>query len=382
MDELEEKLKIQVRPLSWPINMGSDFKGVYNLYRRQLDLFTASKTHVEKDVIRLRSLAESQLDQLIGSSDASQIREDVELIEGVYESFEVNEYREGKLAPVFFGSAINNFGVKELLDTFIEIAPSPGQKQTTQRVVEAKEEEFSGFVFKIHANLDPKHRDRIAFLRVCSGRFERNKFYHHVRLGKNFRFSNPYTFMGSEKNVTEDALPGDVVGLYDTSNFKIGDTLTEGEKFMFTGIPTFSPEIFREVVNTNPLKVKQLEKGIRQLTDEGVAQLFFKQPGNRKIIGTVGELQFDVIRFRLEHEYGATCDFYPMQLHKACWITSKDKQKLKEFIDRKAAYIAWDKEERPVFLAETPSALTWTKDLYPDIEFHFISEYNLEPMKA
>jgi peptide chain release factor 3 len=183
MDELEEKLKIQVRPLSWPINMGSDFKGVYNLYRRQLDLFTASKTHVEKDVIRLRSLAESQLDQLIGSSDASQIREDVELIEGVYESFEVNEYREGKLAPVFFGSAINNFGVKELLDTFIEIAPSPGQKQTTQRVVEAKEEEFSGFVFKIHANLDPKHRDRIAFLRVCSGRFERNKFYHHVRLG-------------------------------------------------------------------------------------------------------------------------------------------------------------------------------------------------------
>jgi peptide chain release factor 3 len=381
LDELEEKLHIQVRPLSWPINMGSDFKGVYNLYRQRLDLFNANKTQLEKEVISLSSLDTPLLEDLLGR-DAKQIREDAELIEGVYEPFSVDDYLGGKLAPVFFGSAINNFGVKELLDTFVEIAPYPGEKPTSQRIIHATEEAFSGFVFKIHANLDPRHRDRIAFLRVCSGRFQRNKFYHHVRLDKSFRFSNPYTFLGNEKSVTDDALPGEVVGLYDTSNFKIGDTLTEGENFMFIGIPSFSPEIFRELVNTNPLKTKQLEKGIRQLTDEGVAQLFYKQAGNRKIIGTVGELQFDVIRFRLEQEYGASCEFYPMQLYKACWITSTNKQKLKEFIDRKSAYIAYDKEDRPVFLAETPSALTWTKDIYPDIEFHFISEHNSETSKV
>jgi peptide chain release factor 3 len=338
-------------------------------------LFNANKTQLEKDVVSISSLEVPLLDELLGK-DADQIREDAELIEGVYETFKISDYLEGKLAPVFFGSAINNFGVKELLDTFIEVAPYPGEKPTSQRLIQATEEAFSGFVFKIHANLDPRHRDRIAFLRVCSGRFQRNKFYHHVRLGKSFRFSNPYTFLGNEKSVTDDALPGEVVGLYDTSNFKIGDTLTEGENFMFTGIPSFSPEIFKELVNTNPLKTKQLEKGIRQLTDEGVAQLFYKQPGNRKIIGTVGELQFDVIRFRLEQEYGASCEFYPMQLYKACWITSANKQKLKEFVERKAAYIAYDKDDKPVFLAETASALTWTKDIYPDIEFHFISEYN------
>jgi peptide chain release factor 3 len=354
---------------------------VYNLYRQRLDLFNANKTQLEKDVVSLSSLDTPLLEELLGR-DADQIREDAELIEGVYEPFKVSDYLEGKLAPVFFGSAINNFGVKELLDTFIEIAPYPAEKPTNQRTIHATEEAFSGFVFKIHANLDPRHRDRIAFLRVCSGRFQRNKFYHHVRLDKNFRFSNPYTFLGNEKSVTEDALPGEVVGLYDTSNFKIGDTLTEGENFMFTGIPSFSPEIFRELVNTNPLKTKQLEKGIRQLTDEGVAQLFYKQAGNRKIIGTVGELQFDVIRFRLEQEYGASCEFYPMQLYKACWITSTNKQKLREFIDRKAAYIAYDKDDKPVFLAETSSALTWTKDIYPDIEFHFISEHNTETSKV
>ncbi|MBD0257056.1 MAG: peptide chain release factor 3 [Cytophagales bacterium] len=377
LDELETKLNIKVRPLSWPINMGSDFKGVYNLYRQHLDLFSANKTSIETNIVAIDSLDSPTLDEVIGR-DADELREGVALVEGVYEPFEVEAYREAHLAPVFFGSALNNFGIRELLDTFVEIAPPPGPKITGSRTVSADEEGFSGFVFKIHANLDARHRDRIAFLRVCSGRFQRNKLYHHVRLGKSLRFNNPYSFLGNEKNVTDDALPGDVVGLYDTNNFKIGDTLSEGEVMMFKGIPSFSPEIFREVVNANPLKTKQLEKGISQLTDEGVAQLFTLQPGNRKIIGTVGELQFDVIRFRLEGEYGASCNLYPLPIHKACWLTSDNPQKLREFMQRKGNHIAYDKDERPVYLSESEYMLTSAMRQYPEIQFHFISEHSQE----
>jgi peptide chain release factor 3 len=377
LDELEEKLKIKVHPLSWPINIGVDFKGVYNLYRRHLDLFSANKTSIETNVVKISSLDSPDLDKLIGR-DAEELRENVDLLDGVYEKFQLEPYRSGEIAPVFFGSALNNFGIRELLDTFVEIAPPPGPKITGNRTVYASEEGFSGFVFKIHANLDARHRDRIAFLRVCSGRFQRNKFYHHVRLGKSLRFNNPYAFMGNEKSVTEDALPGDVVGLYDTNNFKIGDTLSEGEIMMFKGIPSFSPEIFREVVNTNPLKTKQLEKGISQLTDEGVAQLFTLQPGNRKVIGTVGELQFDVIRFRLEQEYGASCNLYPLPIFKACWLASENGQKLKEFLQRKGNQIAMDKDNRPVYLAESEYMLTTAIRQYPEIEFHFISEHSQE----
>ena len=239
-------------------------------------------------------------------------RQDVELIEGTHNPFDVNAYLQGELAPVFFGSAINNFGVKELLDTFTEIAPTPGSRPTDQRVVNPEEKDFSGFVFKIHANLDPRHRDRIAFIRICSGKFERNKMFLHVRMNKNIRFTSPASFLGARKSIIDEAFPGDVIGLYDTGNFKIGDTLTEGEKIMFQGIPTFSPEVFKELVNLDPSKSKQLSKGIEQLTDEGVAQLFTQQQGNRRIVGTVGVLQFDVLQYRLEHEYGAKCRFDQM----------------------------------------------------------------------
>ena len=232
-----------------------------------------------------------------------QLREDVELIDGVYEPFDREEYLKGDIAPVFFGSAVNNFGVQELLDTFTKIAPATQARHTDTREVQPTEKKFTGFVFKIHANLDPKHRDRIAFLRICSGVFERNTFYNHVRLGKKVRFSNPYNFMAQDKEVIEEGFPGDVVGLYDTGNFKIGDTLTEGEVMNYQGIPSFSPEIFKELINLDPMKAKQLEKGIEQLTDEGVAQLFVQpQLGNRKIVGTVGDLQYEVIQYRLEHE--------------------------------------------------------------------------------
>jgi peptide chain release factor 3 len=374
MDELEEKLDINVRPLSWPINSGFDFKGVYNLYEQHLNLFQVNKTSIEKDVISIADLKDSKVDQLLGR-DADQLREDVDLIEGVYEPLDVTQYQKGKLAPAFFGSALNTFGVQELLDAFVKIAPSPQPRRTTAGMVEPSNDAFSGFVFKIHANLDPRHRDRIAFLRICSGRFERNKFYHHVRLNKKFRFSNPTSFMARDKELVNDAFPGDVIGLYDTGNFKIGDTLTEGEAFLYKGIPSFSPENFREVINQDAMKSKQLEKGIRQLTDEGVAQLFIKQPGNRKIIGTVGELQFEVIQYRLLQEYGAKCNFAPVQMYKACWINADDDEKLKDFIDKKSRNIAIDKDGLPVFMAESKAILDAAMQFFPDISFSFISEH-------
>ena len=286
----------------------------------------------------------------------------------------VEEYLAARVAPVFFGSAINNFGVKELLDTFIRIAPLPQCRPTSARVVCPDKEKLSGFVFKIHANLDPKHRDRIAFMRVCSGKFERNKYYHHVRLDKDVRFSNPYSFMAREKSIVDDAYPGDVVGLFDTGNFKIGDTLTEGENFYFTGIPTFSPEIFKEVVNKDPMKTKQLEKGLLQLTDEGVAQLFTQHGGNKKIIGCVGELQFEVIQYRLLQEYGASVQFNTLPFYKACWITSDDPKKLEEFTRFKGANTGLDKDGHTVYLAQSEWFLNTERNNNPGIEFHFTSE--------
>ena len=374
LDEIEEKLSIKVRPLSWPISMGATFKGVYNLFNKSLYLFQANKRSIEKDIIAVNSLKDTILDEEIGKY-AAILREETELVDGVYEPFSKEEYRKGNIAPVFFGSAINNFGVKELLDTFIEIAPDPRGRETEDRHVDPEERAFSGFVFKIHANLDPRHRDRIAFLRVCSGKFERNKNFYHVRLNKSLKFYNPTSFMAQEKSVLEEAFPGDIVGLYDTGNFKIGDTLTEGEKLMFKGIPSFSPEIFRELVNTDPMKSKQLEKGINQLTDEGVAQLFTQQPGNRKIIGTVGELQFDVIQFRLLNEYGASCRFDHMNFYKACWITSDNKIKLDDFVSWKQRSIAFDKENKLVFLSDSQWALNTAMENYPEIKFHFTSEH-------
>src|SRR6195952_316906 len=374
LEEIENELKIQLHPMTWPINSGKEFKGVYNLTEKNLVLFSAGTKANDEDVVQFSDLSSAELDKKIGEKDANVLREDVELIDGVYGQLKTADYLSGKIAPVFFGSAVNNFGVKEMLDTFIRIAPVPRSRETSKRVVEVGEDRFSGFIFKIHANLDPKHRDRIAFMRVCSGKFERNKYYHHVRLHKDFRFSNPYTFMARSKEVLEEAFPGDVVGLFDTGNFKIGDTMTEGEDFYFTGIPSFSPEIFKEVVNKDPMKTKQLEKGLLQLTDEGVAQLFTQFGGNKKIIGCVGELQFEVIQYRLLHEYGASVIFNSMPFYKACWITSKDPKKLEDFTRFKAANVGEDKDGNLVYLAQSEWFLNTERINNPDIEFHFTSE--------
>lgn len=373
MEEIEKELNLPLHPMTWPINMGKEFKGVYNLHDKNLILFSANQKITDENSAHIDSLEDDLLVEKVGGKDAVQLREDVELLDSLYGELPVADYLNGKIAPLYFGSAVNNFGIKELLDTFVQIAPEPRGRDTNEKRVAPEDKEFSGFVFKIHANLDPKHRDRIAFLRVCSGRFQRNKNFHHVRLNKNIRFSNPYSFMARQKEVIEEAFPGDVVGLYDSGNFKIGDTLTDGADFYFTGMPSFSPELFREVVNKDPMKTKQLEKGLQQLTDEGVAQLFTQHGGIRKIIGCVGDLQFEVIQYRLLHEYGASVDFVPLSFYKACWITG-DKRKMEDFVRFKQANIMHDKDGELVYLAQSQWFLKTEMDNNPDIQFHFANE--------
>lgn len=382
LDELEEKLDIKVRPLSWPIGMGQAFKGVYNLHDSDLYLFRPGKTVVEDDRVHISDLADPALDTQLGSH-AARLREDVDLVEGVYEPFSIEEYRSGRLAPVFFGSALNNFGVQELLRTFLEIAPSPIPRKAhdpdhQERFVAAEEERFSGFIFKIHANLDPRHRDRIAFLRVCSGKFQRDKAFLHVPAGKSVRFTTPYSFMAQRKSVIDEAYPGDVVGLYDRGDLKIGDTVTEGEKITFAGIPSFSPEIFKEVVSTDPMRSKQLDKGLTHLMEEGLAQLFVQHQGRRKIVGTVGALQYEVIQYRLTNEYGAACRFEMLPYSRACWIASEKAGALKEFIKYREDQIAYDKEGKPVYLAESEWMLRSIRERFPEIAFYFTSEWETQ----
>ncbi len=374
LDEIEKELKISLHPMTWPINQGKEFKGVYDLHSKSLLLFTAREKATEENSRPIADLQAAELDTQLGQRDAAQLREDAELLEGVYGDLDVEDYRAGRVAPVFFGSAVNNFGVRELLNTFIGIAPQPLPRETDKREVAPTEAKLTGFIFKIHANLDPRHRDRIAFLRVCSGKFERNKYFKHTRLDKDVRFSAPYSFLARSKDVIEEAYAGDVVGLFDTGNFKIGDTLTEGEDLQFTGIPSFSPEIFKELVNKDPMKTKQLEKGIRQLTDEGVAQLYTQHGGNKKIIGCVGELQFEVIQYRLLHEYGAAAAFVPQAFYKATWLTG-DSKKLEEFARFKSANVAEDKDGALVYLAQSEWFLNTERQNNPDIEFHFTSEF-------
>ena len=375
LEEIEKELNLSLHPMTWPINSGKDFKGVYNIHTKNLVLFGAhTKAENAEDVVEINDINSNILEKKIGERDANLLREDVELIEAVNGDLNIEDYLKGKIAPIFFGSAVNNFGVREMLETFVNIAPRPQSRLTSTREVKVNEDKFSGFIFKIHANLDPKHRDRIGFMRVCSGKFERNKYYHHVRLDKDIRFSNPYSFLARSKDIIEDAYPGDVVGLFDTGNFKIGDTLTEGENFYFTGIPTFSPEIFKELVNKDPMKTKQLEKGVAQLTDEGVAQLFTQFGGNKKIIGCVGELQFEVIQYRLLQEYGAACEFRTLPFYKACWLTCEDENKLQDFLRFKQQNTAEDKDGNPVYLAQSEWFLNTEITNNPDITFHFTSE--------
>ena len=373
LDELEKELQIKVRPLSWPIGQGRKFKGVYNIYEQQLNLFTPNKQRVtEKVEVDIQS---EELDKQVGEQEAAQLRDDLELVDGVYPAFDKQTYLSAEVAPVFFGSALNNFGVQELLNCFVEIAPSPKPTQAEERVIRPEEPKFTGFIFKITANIDPNHRSCIAFCKVCSGKFVRNQPYLHVRNGKTVRFSSPTQFMAQRKSTIEEAYPGDIVGLPDNGIFKIGDTLTEGEEIHFKGLPSFSPEMFKYIENEDPMKSKQLNKGIEQIMDEGVAQLFINQFNQRKIIGTVGQLQFEVIQYRLENEYNAKCRWEPVRLYKACWIEADNHEELENFKKRKYQYMAKDRQGRDVFLADSSYMLSMAQQDFKHIKFHFTSEF-------
>ena len=377
LDEVEQKLGLRVTPMSFPIGMGYDFKGIYNIWEKKLNLFSGDNKTSISEGVEFSNLSNPELDTIIGETAADTLREEIELIDEVYPAFNQNEYLEGKLQPVFFGSALNNFGVKELLEAFIEIAPSPQPKKAEERLVDSKEEKLTGFVFKIHANMDPKHRDRLAFIKIVSGTFKRNAPYLHVRTGKKVKFSSPNAFFAERKEIVEESFPGDIVGIHDTGNFKIGDTLTEGEALNFIGIPSFSPEHFRYVNNADPMKSKQLYKGLDQLMDEGVAQLFTLDMNGRRVVGTVGALQYEVIQYRLEHEYGAKCTYENLAAHKACWVEPEN-PKSDEFIDFKRVkqrYLAKDKQGQLVFLADSEFTIQMTQNKYPSVKLHFTSEF-------
>ena len=376
LDEVEQKLGLKVVPLSLPIGMGSDFQGIYNIWEKNIQLFLEEKKQKVGESLVIEDINDKKVDDIIGEKAAGILRDELELIESVYPEFDREAYMNGDLQPVFFGSALNNFGVRELLDAFVEIAPMPQPKESDTRMVKPEEAQFTGFVFKIHANMDPKHRDRLAFVKIVSGTFKRNENYLLVREGKKMKFSSPNAFFADKKEVVDESFPGDIVGLHDTGSFRIGDTLTAGEKIQFKGIPSFSPEHFRYVNNSDPLKAKQLAKGVDQLMDEGVAQLFTLEMNGRKIIGTVGALQYEVIQYRLEHEYGAKCTYEPIAIHKACWIEADEKStEFQEFARLKQRFMARDNHGQLVFLADSAFSISMAQEKFPNVKLHFISEW-------
>ncbi len=375
LDEVEQKLGLRLCPLSWPIGMGAQFQGVYDLWSKSLLIYDQVTKQKVAEGVAFSDLNSPELVDRIGAKAAETLREELELVHGVYPEFDRDAYLRGELQPVFFGSALNNFGVRELLNCFAEIAPHPQPKQADERVVNPSESKFSGFVFKIHANIDPNHRSRIAFVKVVSGTFERNTNYLHVREGKSLKFSSPMTFLASKREVVDCAYPGDIVGLPDTGLFRIGDSLTGGESLHFSGIPSFSPEHFRFINNADPMKAKQLAKGVDQLMDEGVAQLFTLVANGRKVIGTVGALQYEVIQYRLEHEYGAKCSYEPFPAYKALWVEGKDAAQLAELERMKARQLAHDKFGRLVFLADSQFGLQLTVEKFDRLAFHEKSEF-------
>ena len=374
LDEVEAVLKIKCAPMTWPIGMGKRFKGVFHIYEDKVHLFSATHGGRIQSGEVIEGLDNPRLDDLLEDM-AQELRDEISLVKGASHEFDKDAYLRGELTPVFFGSAINNFGVKELLDYFVEVAPLPQPRQTQARMVNANEEKFSGFVFKIQANMDPMHRDRIAFLRVCSGHYEKGMKMLHVRLGKEVKINNAITFMANEREQVEDAYPGDIIGLHNHGTIQIGDTFSEGENLKFTGIPNFAPELFRRVRIKDPLRVKALQKGLDQLSEEGASQVFRPLLSNDIIVGAVGILQFDVVAFRLKSEYSVECAFEPVNVVTARWLSSKDPKKLDELRKKSSDNLALDAGGNLAYLAPTRVNLELTQERWPDIEFHPTREH-------
>jgi peptide chain release factor 3 len=374
LDDIEKNLGIQCAPMTWPIGMGKRFRGTYHLYTREVAFFDPEADRGTGEITRVMGLDDPRLDELIGSQ-VDELRNEVELLEGASHPFEQEAYLEGLQTPVFFGSAINTFGVQQLLDTFVEHAPSPLPRQTVARSVSPYEEPFTGFTFKIQANMDPAHRDRIAFFRICSGKFTRGMKVRHVRLKRDIQIANATIFLAQDRTNIEEAFPGDIIGIHNHGTIKIGDTFTQGEELQYTGIPNFAPEHFRKVRLLNPLKSKALEKGLVQLAEEGTIQVFRPLMGADWIVGAVGLLQFDVVMHRLEHEYGVKTAYETVGYMAARWIAG-ERKKLEEFQAREAMNLYKDGEGDLAYLAGSQWRLENTMDNWKDLTFHAIKEHS------
>ncbi len=368
LGDIEEKLQIECTPLSWPIGMGKRFKGVYDLFRKRLHLFTPGRETLGPAGVMIGDLSDPTLDRLLGPQ-ADELRADIDLLEGAADPFEMNQFLKGSQTPVFFGSAINNFGVKEMLDAFVEMAPHPGPRMSAEREVSPYESAFSGFTFKIQANMDPAHRDRIAFVRICSGKFTRGMKVIHQRSGKSMTLANATIFMAQDRENVEEAFPGDIIGIHNHGTIKIGDAFTEKEPLKFTGIPNFAPEHFRRVRLKNPLKMKQLSKGLTQLAEEGAVQVFRPVRGSDFVLGAVGLLQFDVTMARLKAEYGVDAVYEPVGFNVARWVRCGDRKKMAEFEKENVGHLANDAEGHLSFLATSEWQLERYIEQWPAVEF-------------
>lgn len=374
MDEIEEVLKISAAPINWPLGMGKEFKGVYNLYTDTIHVFQQGMGHTIPDDIQIQGIDSDEATELLGSF-AEDIREEIELVRGATHEFDLDEYLAGRMTPVFFGTALGNFGVREMLDGFVEWAPIPQGRATKERDIAADENKFSGFVFKIQANMDPKHRDRIAFMRVCSGTYHQGMKMRHVRIGKDVKIADAVTFMAGDRSAVEEAISGDIIGLHNHGTIQIGDTFTEGEELKFTGIPHFAPELFRRIRLKDPLKTKQLQKGLQQLSEGGSTQVFFPQKNNDIIVGAVGVLQFEVVAYRLKDEYKVEAIYEQVNVNTARWVECEDSKKFEEFKRKCADNLAIDGGGHLTYLAPTRVNLTLSEDRYPDVQFRSTREH-------
>lgn len=369
MDEVETVLDIACAPMTWPIGMGRHFRGVYHLYNDEIHLYQQGQGSQIPDDKRIAGLDSAEVDEVLGEAQAEELRMEVELVRGASHTFDLAAYRRGELTPVYFGTAMGNFGVREMMDGFVDMAPPPQPQTTDTRQVDAKDERFSGFVFKIQANMDPNHRDRIAFLRVCSGKYDRHMKMRHVRTGKDVKIADALTFMASDRSHVEQAWPGDIIGLHNHGTIQIGDTFTQGETMQFTGIPHFAPELFKRVRLKDPLKMKALQKGLQQLSEEGATQVFMPLDNNDLILGAVGTLQFDVVAHRLKEEYKVDCQYEAINVNTARWIYSEDPRLLEDFKRKASAHLAIDGGGYLTYIAPTRVNLQMIQERWPDIRF-------------
>lgn len=374
LDEVENILKIQCAPIYWPLGMGKSFQGIYNLYTDTIYVYDHQHADEIGDVTTINGLGSAEAEQFLGSY-VQDFRDEIELVRGASHEFNLQDYLDGKQSPVFFGTALGNFGVEQMLNEFVEWAPSPLNRQATTREVAAHEKDFSGFIFKIQANMDPRHRDRVAFMRICSGAFEQGMKMQHVRLGKEIRISDAVTFLAGEREAAHYAVSGDIVGLHNHGTIQIGDTFTAGEELVYTGIPHFAPELFKRIRLKDPLKMKQLQKGLRQLSEEGSTQVFMPLKNNDLIVGAVGVLQFEVVAYRLKDEYKVDCVYEPVNVVTARWVHCENKIKLEEFRKKAGENLALDGGDYLTYLAPTRVNLGLTIERWPEVEFTATREH-------